>query len=132
MSYETTGVDKSAAAFPCAEGEAETGVTSKVPRTTELNDFDVQRLKPQVWDPRITEEHVCALHAASVSTRESTLFKACFVLADGKHDGCWFKIFLPNRPPAVFRNKECCSLYQSKNSSSPVLSLKLLFHMFQE
>lgn len=59
MNYETTGLDKSEAAFPRAEGEAERGVTSEgqdtVPRTTDLNDFDVQRLE-QVWDPRITEE----------------------------------------------------------------------------
>lgn len=33
-----------------------------------------------------------------------------------KHDGCRVKILLPNQPPAVFKNKDCCSLYQCRNS----------------
>lgn len=33
-----------------------------------------------------------------------------------KRDGCRVKVLLPNQPPAVFKNKDCCSLYQCRNS----------------
>lgn len=113
LSYETAEGDKSAADFPCTEGQ--TGVTSeeqdKLPKATDFNTaLTCRGLRELGW----WGTSVC-IRCTPCSYWGVNLVQG-FVLADGKHDGCRVKIFLPNQPRAVFKNKECCSLYQSKNS----------------